>query len=49
MIKLNGVKLLGNTLKLHLKSLGSTANSLGDLYSLILSVQFRHSVVSDSL
>ena len=40
MIKLNGVKLLGNTLKLHLKSLGSTANSLGDLYSLILSVQF---------
>ena len=40
MIKLNGVELSGNTLILYLKSLGSTANSLGDLYSLMLSVQF---------
>ena len=40
MIKLNGVELSGNTLILYLKSLGSTANSLSDLYSLMFSVQF---------
>ena len=51
MIKLNGVELPGNTLKLYLKSLGSTAKFSWWplLFNAFSSVQFSQSVVSDSL
>ena len=51
MIKLNGVELPGNSLKLYLKSLGSTAKFSWWplLFNAFSSVQFCHSVVSDSL
>ena len=51
MIKLNGVELPGNTLKLYLKSLGSTAKFSWWplLFNAFSSVQFSPSVVSVSL